>query len=155
MTEKPSKCLMVLTFIFAWLPAFVFAVSCGAMLIGTFPSFVDYLLSARYKELFQLVTFIFIMTFGLLGFLGLSAVTFDMKLRPLIRILFLIFGIVSAFVFTVFMCLEHFEVLLSKGNRVYAVMIFSFLTLPVLFGFVHIVFNYRVIKLSAEVKGDP
>lgn len=152
MTERPSKALIILTFIFAWLPALVFAGGCGAMIIGILTSLIQDILSARYDQLLPLLGLILLMTLGLVGFWGLSAVTFDINLRPSIRILFLILGIVLAIVCSIFMWSEHTNMLISKANRLYVVMFFSLLLLIVLFSIVHIVFNYRALKLSAEIK---
>jgi len=94
MLARTPKILTVLTFIFAWLPAFILAVICCSMIIGALYSIIYGISSGSYSDTYNqsilsLLLGILMWVFGLFGFVGLSSVVIGPQLKPVTRITFL------------------------------------------------------------------
>lgn len=162
MLVRSPKILTILTFIFAWLPAFILAVICCSMIIGVSYSIIYAISSSNYsgsydQSILSLLLGILMWVFGLFGFLGLSSVTIGPQLKPITRIIFLLLGSISVVFHGIYLAVEHPN-MFSHSYQMYTAILYSFLFVILVFAVIHIVINYRLIKhfiaVSSEVTAE-
>lgn len=162
MLVKTPKILTVLTFIFAWLPAFILAVICCSMIIGASYSIIYGISSGEYssgysgsydQSISSLLVGILMWVFGLFGFVGLSSVVIGPQLKPVTRITFLFLGIVSVISQAIYWAAEE-PIIFSHPYQIYTTILYSCLFVIVVFAVIHIVINYRLIKHFIAVNSE-
>jgi len=158
MLVKTPKILTVLTFIFAWLPAFILAVICCSMIIGALYSIIYGISSGSYSDTYNqsilsLLLGILMWVFGLFGFVGLSSVVIGPQLKPVTRITFLFLGIVSVISQAIYWAAEE-PIIFSHPYQIYTTILYSCLFVIVVFAVIHIVINYRLIKHFIAVNSE-
>ncbi|WP_299269692.1 hypothetical protein [uncultured Psychrosphaera sp.] len=158
MLAKTPKILTVLTFIFAWLPAFILAVICCSMIIGASYSIIYGISSGSYSDTYDqsilsLLLGILMWVFGLFGFVGLSSVVIGPQLKLVTRITFLFLGIVSVISQAIYWGAEE-PIIFSHPYQMYTAIFYSCLFVIVVFAVIHIVINYRLIKHFIAVNSE-